>query len=123
MAALLDTSIANCAPLALTLALLLALAATILVLFVGEVLGDMPCALCWYQLIAMFPLVVILGVAALRTDIAARLKAAPPALASPDPVSLVRLQEAALRAAIGPDYDQYAASVPRWIGINRKASR
>jgi disulfide bond formation protein DsbB len=63
MAALLDTSIANCAPLALTLALLLALAATILVLFVGEVLGDMPCALCWYQLIAIFR-VVILGVAA-----------------------------------------------------------
>lgn len=33
----------------------------------------------------------------------------------------VRSEEAALRAAIGPDYDRYAASVPRWIGINRKA--
>lgn len=35
----------------------------------------------------------------------------------------VRSEEAALRAAIGPDYDRYAASVPRWIGINRKAEQ
>ncbi len=28
-----------------------------------------------------------------------------------------------LRAASGPDYDRYAASVPRWIGINRKAEQ
>ena len=33
----------------------------------------------------------------------------------------VRSEEAALRAAIGPDYDRYAASVPRWIGIKSKA--
>jgi protein-S-isoprenylcysteine O-methyltransferase Ste14 len=33
----------------------------------------------------------------------------------------VRSEEAALRMAIGPDYDRYAASVPRWIGIKRKA--
>ena len=35
----------------------------------------------------------------------------------------VRSEEAALRNAIGPDYDRYAASVPRWIGLNRKATR
>jgi protein-S-isoprenylcysteine O-methyltransferase Ste14 len=35
----------------------------------------------------------------------------------------IRSEEAALRAAIGPDYDEYTASVPRWIGINRKAAR
>jgi len=35
----------------------------------------------------------------------------------------VRSEEVALRAAIGQDYEQYEASVPRWIGINRKAAR
>ena len=35
----------------------------------------------------------------------------------------VRSEEAALHDAIGSDYDRYAASVPRWIGINRKAAR
>ncbi len=34
----------------------------------------------------------------------------------------VRSEEAALRMAIGPDYDRYAASVPRWIGIKSKAA-
>jgi protein-S-isoprenylcysteine O-methyltransferase Ste14 len=34
----------------------------------------------------------------------------------------VRSEEAALRTAIGPDYDRYAASVPRWIGIKIKAA-
>jgi hypothetical protein len=41
--------------------LLIALAATLGALFIGEVLGQMPCTLCWYQRIAMFPLVPILG--------------------------------------------------------------
>jgi disulfide bond formation protein DsbB len=62
---------------ALALAFLVALAATLGALFIGEVLGRMPCTLCWYQRIAMFPLVVILGVAALRDDLSARLTAAP----------------------------------------------
>lgn len=35
----------------------------------------------------------------------------------------VRSEEHALRAAIGPDYDRYTASVPRWIGIRSKAAR
>ena len=46
---------------ALFLAWLLALGASLAVLFIGEVLGQMPCTLCWYQRIAMFPLVPILG--------------------------------------------------------------
>lgn len=29
----------------------------------------MPCVLCWYQRIAMFPLALLLGVAAFRSDI------------------------------------------------------
>lgn len=40
----------------------LALVATLGALFVGEVMGQTPCVLCWYQRIAMFPLPVILGV-------------------------------------------------------------
>jgi hypothetical protein len=28
----------------------------------GEVMGVLPCVLCWYQRIAMFPLVIILAV-------------------------------------------------------------
>ncbi|AXC50773.1 isoprenylcysteine carboxylmethyltransferase family protein [Paracoccus suum] len=34
----------------------------------------------------------------------------------------VRSEEAVLREALGPDYDRYVASVPRWIGIPRKAA-
>lgn len=42
---------------------LIALAASFGALFIGEVLGQTPCVLCWYQRIAMFPLAWILGVA------------------------------------------------------------
>ncbi len=37
-------------------------------LFLSEVAGYLPCTLCWYQRIAMYPLVVILGVASWRRD-------------------------------------------------------
>ena len=57
-----ETNPANRAAIALTLAFLIARATTLSALFIGEVLGKMPCTLCWYQRIAMFPLVVILGV-------------------------------------------------------------
>ena len=53
---------------ALYLAWVVALAATGGALFVGEVLGQAPCHLCWWQRVAMFPLAVILGVAALRGE-------------------------------------------------------
>ena len=56
----------------LTGAFLIALAATLGALFIGEVLGQMPCTLCWYQRIAMFPLVPVLGVSLWRGDGAAR---------------------------------------------------
>lgn len=42
---------------------LLALAATLAVLFIGEVLGQTPCNLCWFQRAFMFPLPVVLGLA------------------------------------------------------------
>ena len=37
-------------------------------LYLSEVVGFVPCVLCWYQRIAMYPLVLILGVAMLRGD-------------------------------------------------------
>lgn len=55
----------------LFLAWLVALAATAGALFAGEVMGQTPCLLCWYQRIFMFPLALILGIAALRNDGAA----------------------------------------------------
>ena len=47
---------------------LVALAAMLAVLFIGEVLGQAPCNLCWFQRAFMFPLAVILGIAAWRSD-------------------------------------------------------
>ncbi len=56
------------ASLALYLAWLIALGATLGALFLGEVLGRTPCTLCWYQRIAMFPLALVLGIACLIDD-------------------------------------------------------
>lgn len=46
---------------ALFLAWLVATVATLGALFLGEIMGHVPCVLCWYQRIAMFPLVLILA--------------------------------------------------------------
>lgn len=40
---------------------LIATASTLGALFLGEVVGYTPCLLCWYQRIAMFPLVFVLA--------------------------------------------------------------
>lgn len=53
---------------ALFVAWLLALASTLGALLVGEVMGQAPCTLCWYQRIAMFPLAIILGIASFAVD-------------------------------------------------------
>ncbi len=45
----------------LFMAWLIASIATLSALFLGEVMGYTPCVLCWYQRIAMFPLVLILA--------------------------------------------------------------
>jgi len=66
--------------LAISTAFLVALAATLGALFIGEVLGQMPCTLCWYQRIAMFPLVPILAISLWRGDGLARLYGLPLAL-------------------------------------------
>nr|WP_055683922.1 disulfide bond formation protein B [Jannaschia rubra] len=46
---------------ALAAAWTVALVASLSVLFIGEVLGQMPCLLCWYQRAFMFPLAIVLG--------------------------------------------------------------
>jgi disulfide bond formation protein DsbB len=50
------------------LAWLVALTATLGSLYFSEVRHFVPCTLCWYQRILMYPLVAILGVAAWRRD-------------------------------------------------------
>ncbi len=46
---------------ALGLAWAIALVSSLAVLFIGEVLGQTPCVLCWFQRAFMFPLAIILG--------------------------------------------------------------
>lgn len=43
-----------------------ALLSTVGSLYFSEALGKIPCVLCWYQRIAMYPLVLIIGVGVLR---------------------------------------------------------
>jgi len=76
-----DTQALSRDDLPLMAAFLIALAGTLGALFIGEVLGQMPCTLCWYQRIAMFPLVPILGLSLWRGDGMARLYGLPLALA------------------------------------------
>lgn len=50
------------------LAWLISLVATFGALFIGEVMLMVPCQLCWYQRIFMFPLAIVLGIAAFAED-------------------------------------------------------
>lgn len=65
---------------ALWLAWLVALVSTTGSLVYSEVIHFEPCRLCWFQRIAMYPLVVVLLVGALRRDMAAKIYALPLAL-------------------------------------------
>ncbi len=56
----------------LTLATVVAAIATAGSLYFSEVAHFIPCQLCWYQRIAMYPQVLLLGMAALRRDIGIR---------------------------------------------------
>jgi hypothetical protein len=60
----------------LPLAWLVTLVATLGSLYLSEVAHFTPCRLCWYQRIAMYPLVVVLGIGWLRRDAGARLTGA-----------------------------------------------
>jgi disulfide bond formation protein DsbB len=55
----------------------IALVATAGSLYYSEIAGFVPCPLCWYQRIAMYPLVVILGIGWLRRDATAAWYALP----------------------------------------------
>ena len=55
-------------PLALWFAWVVALVTTLGSLYFSEVADFIPCKLCWYQRIAMYPLAVLLLIAALRRD-------------------------------------------------------
>jgi disulfide bond formation protein DsbB len=46
-------------------------------LYYSEVVHLVPCALCWFQRICMYPLVLLLGIAAFRRDIGIRVYAIP----------------------------------------------
>ncbi|WP_144554585.1 disulfide oxidoreductase [Bacillus sp. X1(2014)] len=52
----------------LLLAWIAALIATLGSLYFSEVMHFIPCTLCWYQRIFMYPLAIILGVAVYRND-------------------------------------------------------
>jgi disulfide bond formation protein DsbB len=67
-----DAARAVAGPGALWLAAAVAIVATAGSLYFSEVAGYVPCALCWYQRIAMYPLVLLLGVAAVRGDVGIR---------------------------------------------------
>lgn len=56
------------APQAVPMALAVALICTLGSLYLSEIAHYVPCKLCWYQRIAMYPLVPILLAAALRKD-------------------------------------------------------
>jgi disulfide bond formation protein DsbB len=66
-------------PRAMAVVWVVALLATVGSLYFSEVAGFTPCTLCWYQRIAMYPFVVLFGVATLRR---ARYVTGAPALAA-----------------------------------------
>jgi disulfide bond formation protein DsbB len=67
--------------LALFAAWSVALGSTLGALFIGEIMGQAPCSLCWHQRAFMFPMAIILGIAALRNDFEIWIYALPLSLA------------------------------------------
>ncbi|MBP3950794.1 disulfide oxidoreductase [Bacillus suaedae] len=59
-------------PLFLYSAWLVSLVATLGSLYFSEILGFVPCDLCWYQRILMYPLSLILGIATFKSDFTIR---------------------------------------------------
>jgi disulfide bond formation protein DsbB len=67
-------------PFSVTAAWAVATLATAGSLYFSEIAHYTPCILCWYQRIAMYPLVLILGIAAWRRDLGIRVYAVPVAV-------------------------------------------
>ncbi|MEX0767301.1 MAG: disulfide oxidoreductase [Microthrixaceae bacterium] len=65
---------------ALPLAFGVALACTLGSLYLSDIAKFPPCKLCWYQRIAMYPEVLLLGIAAIRKDVLIKFYAVPLAL-------------------------------------------
>lgn len=59
------------------LAWVIALVATVGSLFFSEVMGLPPCILCWYQRIAMYPLVLVIGAGIIMRDVRMKYYALP----------------------------------------------
>jgi disulfide bond formation protein DsbB len=66
-----DELVATAGPAGMWTAAVVALVATGGSLYLSEGAHFIPCRLCWYQRIGMYPLVVVCGVAALRRDLRA----------------------------------------------------
>ena len=64
-------------PQALLVAWIVAIVTTLGSLYYSEHAGYLPCELCWYQRILMYPLVIVLGVGWLRRDAKVWMTAAP----------------------------------------------
>jgi disulfide bond formation protein DsbB len=45
-----------------------ALISTLGSLFIGEIMGQAPCVVCWFQRVFMFPLAIILAIACIYSD-------------------------------------------------------
>jgi disulfide bond formation protein DsbB len=92
---------------ALQLILVVALVATLGSLYLSEVANFVPCTLCWYQRIAMYPLVPLALVAVVRRESPARM--APYVLALAIPGGLVSIYHALIERF--PDLDSGACAV------------
>lgn len=68
---------------ALPLAWLVALVATLGSLYYSEIAHYTPCKLCWFQRILMYPMALILGIAALRKDYGVKWYVVPLAVIGP----------------------------------------
>ncbi|HEY8108827.1 MAG TPA: disulfide oxidoreductase [Patescibacteria group bacterium] len=79
-----------------------ALVATSGSLYFSEVAGYLPCLLCWYQRIAMYPLVIILAVGILRRDAKVYQYVLPLAIAG----ALVALYHVLLYYKVFPESEQ-----------------
>lgn len=82
-------------------------------LWMSEVAGYLPCTLCWYQRIAMYPLPIVLGVAAVRRDTGAWLTVLPIA-ALGSAVSVWHLAVERVPGLAGP-CDPTAPCTIRWV--------
>ena len=101
---------------AVRMAWVVSIAATSGSLYFSEGAGFVPCELCWFQRVAMYPLVVVLGVAAFRENRLIRWYAAPLAGAG----ALVSLYHYALQRLPAIDAGTCASGVPcslTWFNV------